>query len=111
MAKRIQKEDIEKGERLLTLRKHLQLTQTQFAQKLDIVQNNVPAMEKGKRPIGQRVIKDIFTTFVVNPQWLEKGEGEMFLTGALKLMVLAESADVIEQIKSIKGVSLVSIIQ
>lgn len=105
--------DLKKGERLNLIRASLGLTQVQFTKKLNIAQNNLTAMEKGKRVIGPRLSEDICTTFAVNREWLEKGIGEMFLKDApsLKLMVLVESPDVIEQLKSIKGVSLVSIIQ
>ena len=42
------------------------LTQVQFAKKINVAQNNLSAMENGKRPIGKTIAKRIGKVFKIN---------------------------------------------
>ena len=65
-------------ERLRTLRKNLCLTQSQFAEKINLRDGAVSAYEKGIRVIPDRTIADIVRVYGVNENWLRTGEGDMF---------------------------------
>jgi len=55
------------------------LTQEQFANKLGIDQSNLSKILKGQRTTGKNIQKVICSTFNVNPNWLDKGEGDKYL--------------------------------
>ena len=76
------------GERIKKLRKHLDLTQQKFGERLGIKGNTVAQYELGRNePIGA-VLSLLCKEFNVNENWLRTGEGEMFeqLTEQQKLM-------------------------
>lgn len=66
-------------ERLKELRKHLRLTQQEFANKLGISRNTFASYEAGNNSPSDAVVKLICKEFHVNEDWLRTGEGEMFL--------------------------------
>lgn len=66
-------------ERLLALRKELKLTQNEFAKKIQISRSHLSGLENGSRNFTERVISDICREFDVNRDWLENGEGDMFI--------------------------------
>lgn len=104
---------ISKGEKVKAIRKALRLTQVEFAKKLGTNQNIMSALEKDKRNLGQRVINDILATFGVSPEWWKTGTGEMFLSEKYQtLTVVIDTSEVsIEELRSVKGVKLVSLSQ
>ena len=65
--------------RIKLLRKKLELTQTEFAQKIGLSQNYVWMIERGDRCPSDRTIADICREFDVSEDWLRTGEGEMFI--------------------------------
>lgn len=66
-------------ERIKELRKnYLKLTQTEFAQKLNIAQTTCAGYEAGRRELTDRVIADICRVFDVNENWLRTGEPPIF---------------------------------
>lgn len=71
------------NERLKKLRKVLDLTQQEFADKIGIARGNIGSYEVGKSAISNAVIslicKTDFPKGRVNENWLRTGEGEMFL--------------------------------
>ena len=67
------------NKRINEIRKHFQLTQTEFGTKIGgLSQNYVWMLEKGERTPSNRTISDICREFGVNELWLRTGEGEMF---------------------------------
>lgn len=66
------------GERLKALRKELDLTQQEVANRIGTTQNNIASYEIGRRNPSAAVINNICKTFNVNEEWLRTGEGEMF---------------------------------
>lgn len=67
------------NERLKKLRKELDMTQQEFADKLGTARNNIAGYETGKRNPSNAVISLICREFNVNEKWLRTGEGEMFI--------------------------------
>lgn len=67
------------SERLKMLRKTLQLTQQQFADRLNVGRNNIAGYETGKRSPSDAAIALICREFSVSTQWLREGIGEMFI--------------------------------
>lgn len=65
-------------DRIISLRNKLNLTQTEFGEKIGLTRNAVAAYERGiANPTGTAIIA-IENVFHVNRHWLETGEGEMF---------------------------------
>ena len=67
------------NERLKQARKALGLSQSKFAEKLGITAQALSLIEIGKTPITDKHIKPICAIFNVNEEWLETGNGAMFL--------------------------------
>lgn len=65
-------------DRLLELRKTLNLNQVEFGSKVNLSQSSITALEKGVRPLTQRVVSDICRVYNVSEDWLRNGEGPMF---------------------------------
>ena len=66
-------------DRIKKLRKELDLTQQEFADKIGISRGNIGAYEVGKNAPSDAVISLICTKFNVNENWLRTGTGEMFI--------------------------------
>lgn len=66
-------------ERIKKLRKALDLTQTEFANRIGSVQNTITGYETGRRIPSNQVIALICREFRVNEEWLRTGNGEMFV--------------------------------
>ena len=64
--------------RMKTLRKHLNLNQAEFGQKIGLKNGAISWMEKEGNTITKQNIKIICDTFNVSEDWLLNGEGEMF---------------------------------
>lgn len=67
------------SERLKKLRKALDLTQQEFADRLGIKRNTVAQYEIGRNKPIDAVIISICREFDVNEEWLRTGKGDMFL--------------------------------
>lgn len=66
-------------ERLRKLRKTLDLTQQEFAEKLGVKRNTVAQWEIGRNEPSDAIILSICREFNVNEEWLRTGKGEMFI--------------------------------
>ena len=67
------------NERLKTLRKALDLTQQEFADRIGVKRNTIATYEIGRNTPLDAVIASICREFNVSETWLRTGEGEMFL--------------------------------
>lgn len=89
------------NERIKKLRRFLDLTQQEFADKLGTTRNNIAGYEIGRRSPSEAVISLICRTFNVSDAWLRTGEGEMFvqrseedeLATAVDRLITGESAE------------------
>jgi transcriptional regulator with XRE-family HTH domain len=66
------------NQRIKTLRKSLDLTQKEFAQKIYVSTSFQTLIELEKKKVLDRHIKLIVAAFGVSEAWLRTGEGEMF---------------------------------
>ena len=66
-------------ERLKKLRKTLDLTQQEFADKLKVPRNTIGGYEVGKSNTSDSAVNNICNIFNVNEEWLRTGNGEMFI--------------------------------
>lgn len=72
------------NKRIRELRKKLDLTQKEFAEKIGLKQNAISYMEKDNATVTEQNIKTICSQFNVNENWLRAGEGKMFLENQKK---------------------------
>lgn len=64
-------------ERMIQVRKSLDLNQTKFAEKSGMSRNFVNRMENGEFQPSDRTISDVCRRLNINENWLRTGEGEM----------------------------------
>ena len=66
-------------ERMKKLRKTLDLTQQEFADRIGIKRNSYANYETGRNTPIDAIIVSICREFNVNEEWLRNGSGDMFL--------------------------------
>jgi transcriptional regulator with XRE-family HTH domain len=64
--------------RIKQIRQALKLSQVQFSRIISLSSGYLAGVEVEKRKVNNRLIKLICSSFNVNEQWLQTGEGEMF---------------------------------
>lgn len=70
-------------ERMTYLRRNLlQITQERFAKALNISQTYLSQLENGNRTITETVFDQLVSVFLINPDWLLSGEGDVFKPGS-----------------------------
>ena len=67
------------NERLKKLRKALDLTQQEFADRIGVKRNSFANYETGRNTPIDAIIISICKEFNVNENWLRTGEGDMFI--------------------------------
>lgn len=67
------------NERIRELRKMLGISQSEFADTLNLKQNSISLIEVGKRNPSDRTISDICQKFNVSEEWIRNGTGDVFL--------------------------------
>ena len=67
------------NERLKKLRKALDLTQQEFADRIGVKRNSFANYETGRNTPIDAIIISICKEFNVNVNWLRTGEGDMFI--------------------------------
>ncbi len=83
-------------DRIRALRKALDMTQKEFAEKIGLKRNSVASYEIGKNYPMDTVIKSICREFNVNEDWLRTGEGEMFIQLPEEDEIAAYVSDLLE---------------
>ena len=66
------------GHRLKTIRKALDLNQTDFGARINLSQTTIGQYEKETRPITERVISQLVAEYNINEEYLRHGTGSMF---------------------------------
>lgn len=82
------------GIRIKEVRKALKKTQQDFADVLGLKRNTIAGYEIGSVTPSERTIVDICEKYNVNQQWLETGEGEMFIEMSREEEISSFLADV-----------------
>lgn len=65
--------------RIKEIRKELGLSQPEFGELIGIKAPQVSLIESGKHDLSEKTKLRIIEKYHVNPEWLDTGEGEMFL--------------------------------
>ena len=73
------------NERIKKVRKSLELTQQEFAERIGMKRNSIALIENGRNTSDQTVFA-ICREFNVNEEWLRTGAGEMFKAAPLHWM-------------------------
>lgn len=66
------------AQRIRLLRKHLDLTQEEFAKQIGYDRSYIANIEREKAEVTKRLILLIEKTYNANPAWIEEGKGDMF---------------------------------
>ena len=95
------------NERIAEIRKALGLTQTAFGQRIGVSRDTIANLEGGRSSISDLQKTAICREFEVSRDWLEDGEGEMFLlpldddARLFSEMLKIESSATLESLKAI----------
>ena len=81
--------------RIKEVRKHLDLTQTEFGEVFGVSRNVINSYERGVVAPIPLFIESLCTKYGVDQTWLETGEGEMFRAPSVDEELAAFVADVI----------------
>ncbi len=79
------------NDRIRILRKELELTLTEFSNKLGITHAALSNIENGKRNVTKQMRKSICREFRVDPVWLTTGEGDMFIDQSVELIEMLDN--------------------
>lgn len=85
------------NERIKKVRKELNLTQQEFANRIGSTQNVLANYETGRRNPSSSVINNICKTFNINENWLRTGEGDMFIVVSKELELMAWAGEVLRE--------------
>lgn len=66
------------NERIKEIREYYSLSQKEFGERIELKQNSVAVVERGKRNLSERSINLICKEFSINKTWLLTGKGDMF---------------------------------
>lgn len=67
------------NDRIKDVRKAMNMTQTEFGEKIGLTAAGISKIEAGDRDPSEAVVKLICATYNVDYRWLTTGQGEMFL--------------------------------
>jgi transcriptional regulator with XRE-family HTH domain len=90
----LRKEELLMNERIKRIRNSLNISQTDFAQKLSISRSAVCKMESGENYPSEQTIKLMCGEFSVNEEWLRTGKGEMFIEKSKDEQIAEMLADI-----------------
>jgi len=86
------------NQRIKILRKSLNLTQKEFAQKICVSTSFQTLTELEQKKVLDRHIKLIISAFGVNEAWLRTGEGEIFEKDITPNYKIAETMEIFKQL-------------
>jgi len=67
------------NERLKAVRNHFRFNQKGFAERLDVKQAYISAIELGKNQVSGQMLSILIERFNVSADWILTGKGQMFL--------------------------------
>lgn len=87
-------------ERIKELRKHLGLTQQEFADRLGLKRNTIAQYEMGRNEPIEAIIKSICKEYNVDETWLRTGQGDMYTDKTRNQEIKAFFDDVLNDVPS-----------
>ncbi len=88
------------NDRINSLRKTLNLTQTDFAKNLGLTPSAISKIESGERVPAENTIKLICATYHVSYKWLTEGVGPMFEAASGDALIDRYAPDAEEHLKA-----------
>jgi transcriptional regulator with XRE-family HTH domain len=85
------------NERVKKVRKALKYTQEAFGKRIDVGQAYLANIEKGHKPVTEKILKLICSEFGVNEEWLREGKSEMFVSESELLVLLGSRFDTLDE--------------
>ena len=70
--------DKDMNDRVLSIRKHFNLSQEKFGKSIGVSGSAISYIESYERPVSDRLIVSISLAYNVNETWLRTGTGKMF---------------------------------
>jgi transcriptional regulator with XRE-family HTH domain len=98
MKKQAHSKNVTIYQRIKILRKSLNFTQKEFAQKIYVSTSFQTMLELGQKKVLDRHIKLIVSAFGVSEVWLRTGEGEMFEKDITPDYKIAETVEIFKQL-------------
>lgn len=84
-------------DRVKKIRKELDLTQQEFADKIGVKRNTIAMYEMGKTTPSETVILSICREFGINEEWLRTGSGDMFVKRTRNQIITDFAGDLINE--------------
>ncbi len=96
-------------DRLKQIRKHLGLSQIEFARRINVSPGFVSNIENGRCNLSEDTIENICSSFNVERDWLLYGKGEMFTPGNEKASAERKSSgDRVKKVRIDEGLSQIA---
>ena len=89
------------GERIKMVRKQQNMNQGEFAKEIAVSTTTVCQLEVGKYNISRTTKHILCSRFHVNPEWLETGEGEMYLDTELAEDLVPDLVEILNSNKAL----------
>lgn len=89
------------GERIRMVRKQQDMSQGEFAKEIAVSTTTVCQLEIGKYNISRATKHILCSRFHVNPEWLETGEGEMYIESDFAEDLVPDLVDILNSNKSL----------
>ena len=70
--------DMTTGERIRMIRNMNKMNQTDFAKEIHVSTTTICQLESGKFSISRATKHNLCSRFLINPHWLDTGEGDMY---------------------------------
>lgn len=83
------------GERIKQVRKSQKMTQAEFANEIAVSTTTVCQLEVGRYNISRSTKHILCSRFHINPDWLDTGEGEMYVEANTVEYVVPQIAEVL----------------
>ncbi len=89
------------GERIKLIRKQQNLSQTEFAQEIAVSTTTICQLETGRYNISRATKHILCNRFHINPEWLDTGEGEMYVNADTAEEIIPELVDILNMNKNL----------
>lgn len=68
------------NERIKQIRQYYDMSQEEFGRKIGVTRSAISYLESGRSNLTERMLFTICVTFDVRKEWIQTGQGEMFVT-------------------------------